>query len=482
MTQTVAYVRVSTEDQTEHSPDAQAKRCRDLAKLKGLGPVRVLTDEGWSGKNLDRPQMAELLKMVRAGEVSHLIVWRWDRMSRDTGDFSTLVKLFSEFGVSVHSVNEGDLDVASAAGRMQIGVHGVFAQFYRDQTTENSKMGALEAFSKGYHQNRPPTGYDLINKELVPNEMAPIVKIIFKLRAEGASVQAIADATDMGYSTVYQILRNRTYLGEVKYSGKYGPGRHEPLITLEEFNASTRGHTPGRRRSRDLCAGKIRCGNCGQVASIHYNDRNQASYRCRTRGKSCPGQSARSAQGLIRAALLGLRELAHDTQLQEAIRAGFQAASVPDVARSLTVQSTLTALATKKRKLLDLYFADRIDGSTFSDEERRLSAQMTLLEAELEEQHEKKAKEQAKQASFNALVEQFAAIDFDKIWDEATPSERRVLIEDFLENIYLYPDRLTVQVVGAPAIMVTLQEVGLHHVCRTIVSKGGLEPPRPYGH
>ena len=82
----------------------------------------------------------------------------------------------------------------------------------------------------------------------------------------------------------------------------------------------------------------------------------------------------------------------------------------------------------------------------------------------------------------NALVEQFAEIDFDKIWDETTPSERRVLIEDFLENIYLYPDRLTVQVVGAPAIMVTLQEVGLHHVCRTIVSKGGLEPPRPYGH
>ena len=90
--------------------------------------------------------------------------------------------------------------------------------------------------------------------------------------------------------------------------------------------------------------------------------------------------------------LLGLRELAHDTQLQEAIRAGFQAASVPDVARSLTVQSTLTSLATKKRKLLDLYYADRIDGSTFSVEERRLSAQMALLEAELEDQHEKRLK------------------------------------------------------------------------------------------
>ncbi len=57
MGQTVAYVRVSTEDQVEFSPDAQAKRCRELARLRDLGSVRVLSDEGWSGKNLDRPAM-----------------------------------------------------------------------------------------------------------------------------------------------------------------------------------------------------------------------------------------------------------------------------------------------------------------------------------------------------------------------------------------------------------------------------------------
>ena len=48
MSQTLAYVRVSTEDQIEFSPDAQAKRCRDLARLRELGPVIVLADEGWS--------------------------------------------------------------------------------------------------------------------------------------------------------------------------------------------------------------------------------------------------------------------------------------------------------------------------------------------------------------------------------------------------------------------------------------------------
>ena len=56
---TIAYVRVSTDDQVEHSPDAQRRRCADYAKSKGLDVPRFLSDEGWSGKNLERPAMAE---------------------------------------------------------------------------------------------------------------------------------------------------------------------------------------------------------------------------------------------------------------------------------------------------------------------------------------------------------------------------------------------------------------------------------------
>jgi site-specific DNA recombinase len=67
----------------EFSPDAQVKQCRDLARLRGLEPVTVLADEGWSGKNLDRPAVRELLRLVELGEVHDLLIWRWDRLSRD---------------------------------------------------------------------------------------------------------------------------------------------------------------------------------------------------------------------------------------------------------------------------------------------------------------------------------------------------------------------------------------------------------------
>ena len=153
MSQTLAYVRVSTEDQIEFSPDAQVKRCRDLARLRDLGPVTVLKDEGWSGKNLDRPAMRQLLALIESNDVEHLLIWRWDRLSRDQGDFSRLVKLFQEHGVTVHSVNEGDLDLASASGKMQIGVTGVFAQYFRDQIVENTKMGQRQAAERGRWQN-----------------------------------------------------------------------------------------------------------------------------------------------------------------------------------------------------------------------------------------------------------------------------------------------------------------------------------------
>ena len=221
MSQTLAYVRVSTEDQVEFSPDAQAKRCRDLARLRDLGPITVLKDEGWSGKNLDRPGMRELLALVESGDVGHLLIWRWDRLSRDQGDFSRLVKLFQHHGVTVHSVNEGDLDLASASGKMQIGVTGVFAQYYRDQIVENTRMGQRQAAERGRWQNHPPTGYDMVNGFLVPNEDTPLVQRIFTLRAEGASYQTIADEVGIKYSTVRHICHSRAYLGETLYSGEW---------------------------------------------------------------------------------------------------------------------------------------------------------------------------------------------------------------------------------------------------------------------
>jgi site-specific DNA recombinase len=117
-----------------------------------------------------------------------VIVWRLDRLSRDSADLSRLVRLFDTQCVSLHSISEGRVDVTSASGRMQAGLHGVIAQYYREGLVENVKMGNHQAIvEKGRWLNRAPTGYAMVNGYLEPNHDAPIVQRIFELRAEGRS-------------------------------------------------------------------------------------------------------------------------------------------------------------------------------------------------------------------------------------------------------------------------------------------------------
>jgi len=471
---TVAYVRVSTEDQVEFSPDAQVKRCRDLARLRGLEPVTVLADEGWSGKNLDRPAVQELLRLVELGSVKDLLIWRWDRLSRDQGDFALLVKLFDRHGVKVHSVNEGDLDLASASGRMQIGVHGVFAQYYRDQIVENTRMGQRQAAEQGRWLNRAPTGYDMVNGHLIPNDMAPLVQRIFALRAAGASYPTISSDVGIEYSTARHISMNRVYLGEVRLGNEWFKGQHPALVDETLFNAALRGHTTGQRRSKDLLSGRVRCGLCGRVAGVHYNNRNQAICRCRHRGQGC-AQSGRSANGLHRAAVLGLRVLASDTDLQAAIRTQLTAHGQQRVSKGPSAATVIVSLRSKERKLLDLYYADKIDQDGFAQESTRLTTQRLALQVEID------AVELAQRTSSQALSKfdqvslLLSDLNLDEFWEEASPAERRILIDDLVDSVNIFPDRLTVQVAGAPPFLVTLQEVGLNQGCKPVVSEAVCE-------
>ena len=478
MSQTLAYVRVSTEDQVEFSPDAQSKRCRDLARLRDLGPVTVLADEGWSGKNLDRPAMTELLRLVESGNVEHVLVWRWDRLSRDQGDFARLVKLFSQKSVTVHSVNEGDLDLASASGKMQIGVTGVFAQYYRDQIVENTKMGQLQSAQSGRWQNHAPTGYDMVNGYLEPNDVAPLVQRIFALRAQGSSYPVIAAEVGIKYSTVRSICLNRAYLGEVKYSGDWYPGVHAPLVNEQQFNAAQRGHTKGQRRSKDLLSGKVRCGLCMRVIGVHYNDRKQTMYRCRHRGEGCrvPG---RSANGLHRAAVLGMRVLADDLDLQAAIRHQLTAHRRVESPRGPSVASTIAVLRKSERRLLDLYYAEQIDPDTFAAEHRRITTQIKTLQRESDEFERNERVRDEAVTKFDQVSELLASLDVGRLWLTASLSEQRILVEDLVDSVFIYADQVTVQIAGAPAFIIGLDEVGLTQGCKPVVSETGLEPTRP---
>jgi len=109
------------------------------------------------------------------------------------------------------------------------------------------------------------------------------------------------------------ILQSRVYLGEIPHKGSWFPGRHEAIVTEEEWRVANRGFVPGRRRSCDLLSGKVRCGLCDRGMAVAEIGHGCVSYKCRHRETGC-ALPARSNQGLARAALLGFEPSASRRQ------------------------------------------------------------------------------------------------------------------------------------------------------------------------
>jgi len=255
------------------------------------------------------------------------------------------------------------------------------------------------------------------------------------------------------------------------------------LRSREKFgSAAGRAHTKGQRRSKDLLSGIVRFGICRRVAGVTYNERNQPLYRCKQCGRGCK-QPGRSARGLQRAAVLGLWVLAEDEDLRRAIRHELATLGGTEMTDRLpSTKSAIAVLNGKLGKLLDLHYADSISDATFADEEKRLNTQLRSLgeeAARLEDQAVQKAQAAAR---FDQMSELLTNLDLEAVRERATDAERRILVADLVDSVHIYPDHISVQVAGAPPIVVTLAEVGLRAGTKPVVSEGGLEPPRPFGH
>ena len=170
--------------------------------------------------------------------------------------------------------------------------------------------------------------------------------------------------------------------------------------------------------------------------------------------------------------MLGLRELANDPDLQAAIRQELTTVAPPGP-NPQTVASTINSLNIKVRKLLDLYYAERISAETFATEEQRLTSQINALRAEAAHAQTEAKRRDELVNRFDRVAEVLGALEVGTIWEEATEAERRTLLVDLVDSVHFYPDQITVQVVGAPPILVTLAEVGLRGWYQTCRVGGG---------
>ena len=200
-TTAIGYIRVSTEGQAREgvSLDAQRDRIEAYARAKGLELTEVLVDEGLSGKTIDRPALQTLLERCRAGAVGHVIVWKLDRLTRQTRHLLNLVEdVFLARHIELHSVSES-LDTSTPHGRFVLTLFGGLAQMERELIAERTRGALAYKRANGNPTSHPPLGFRATGRRdrmlPVPEELA-IVGRILELWRTGLSFRAIAVRLD----------------------------------------------------------------------------------------------------------------------------------------------------------------------------------------------------------------------------------------------------------------------------------------------
>ena len=195
------YVRVST-DRQDLSLEVQAEKLKAMASIKGLPDLEIIVDEDESAKNLKRPGVQHLLAMVRAGEVSMIIIAKLDRLTRSVRDLAELVDLFNVHGVSLISVSE-TLDTSTAVGRMMLNVLATVAQWERETIGERTRDALRAKKARGERSGTVPWGKMVVEGKLVPCEWEEhVASEALRMRAEGCSLTGIAMTLNFrGYVT-----------------------------------------------------------------------------------------------------------------------------------------------------------------------------------------------------------------------------------------------------------------------------------------
>jgi site-specific DNA recombinase len=260
------YTRVSTDqglDQEFNSLDAQYDASSAYIKSQahaGWTLIRSRYDDGgYSGGSTDRPDLQRLLDDIRARKIDVIVVYKVDRLTRSLADFAKLVELFDAHRVSFVSVTQ-QFNTTTSMGRLTLNVLLSFAQFEREVTSERIRDKIAASKRKGLWVGGPlPLGYDMKDgKVVVVEEEAERVRLIYRRYLELSGVNALVrdlkernictkakllanGATRGGIlfqrGTLFYLLRNRFYIGEVKYKGDILPGEQPPIMERALFDA-----------------------------------------------------------------------------------------------------------------------------------------------------------------------------------------------------------------------------------------------------
>jgi DNA invertase Pin-like site-specific DNA recombinase len=178
----VGYTRVSTVAQTLE---------QQSAALEAAGVTKIFSDV-MSGARDDRPGLAGLMEYVRAGDT--VVVWKLDRLGRNTMHILETVKALTERDVTLVSTSDG-IDSSTPAGRMMIGVLGSLAEYERELIKERTALKRAASRANGTKFGRPRKVDDIED-----------IATAKRMKADGHTARAIAKYLGVSRATLYRYL------------------------------------------------------------------------------------------------------------------------------------------------------------------------------------------------------------------------------------------------------------------------------------
>ena len=300
-----AYIRVSTDDQLEYSPESQLKVIQDYADKNGiilLEDCIYMESGGKSGKTmLKRDKFLELIAIAKKKPkpFDYILVWKFSRFARNQEEAITLKSMLKRNGIEVLSISEPLPE--GPFGDLVERIIEWTDSYYLINLSQEVKRGMKERASRGEPVTPPPIGYSSENGKWVPNTDAEYVKSIFNDFLLGIGLRTIAvKYSNLGLKTkrgnpidnrcVEYMLRNPAYIGKIRWSieGRAAStrhyndpnilifdGKHQPIISEETFNMvqkklDEQKNMYGKYQRREhptkfMLRGLMRCSDCNST-------------------------------------------------------------------------------------------------------------------------------------------------------------------------------------------------------------------------
>ena len=438
ITKAVVYARVSSEEQAKHgfSIENQKKVCCEFAQKNGYNVDKIFVDEGKSAKNLDRPEIQELMNYCakKKNNIEAVIIWRLDRISRNNTDYHGVLRpLLAKKGIKLLSATEANVETIEGELMRNIGMS--FAEYERQVIGARTIAGLRQKASQGEYPHQAPIGYKNVSREdgsktvVIDENTAFYIKQAYNLYDSGMySLKTLTEklyedgfrnANKIHKTSIEHILKNIFYTGVFKFEGKvYENAKHTPIISKELFyRVQNRLIDPNKSKKHNIdftYTGLIRCEHCGCLLTGEIKKGKYIYYHCTgNKGGNCK------------------RDYINETEIDKAISGVLKLIVIPNEIRNNIAE-----------KLKELHYKK----SGYSKEVKsNIQKQITIIEQRIENLFKEKLDGIIEQEQYQKYNDKWQ-IEKDKLYmqlDELNKIDSRFYKQsdsllDFTDNAYEY--------------------------------------------